>query len=131
MTKLIWHIDRAKFQFQYEAEYQSWRPDPQVFFELGSSSADDVGAKIFVGLFGIKIYEHVSNLNAFEYSEFTAYLGIQYLLQDGFSLYSYIIFAFAGVGSFDESERVTKEQLCRHFAGLVRDYHTAMNQLPL
>jgi len=74
--------------------------------------------------------EHVSNLNAFNDSEFTAYIGIQYQIQDGFSLDSRIASARARVASVDESERVTKEQLRQQVAGLVRDYQAAKNQLP-
>jgi adhesin transport system outer membrane protein len=74
--------------------------------------------------------EHVSNLNAFEDSEFTAYIGIQYQLQDGFSLDSRIASARARVASVDESERLAKEQLRQQVAGLVRDYQAAKNQLP-
>lgn len=74
--------------------------------------------------------EHVSNLNSLDESEFTAYIGIQYQLQDGFSLDSRIASAKARVASIDESERLTKEQLRQQVAGLVRDYQAAKNQLP-
>jgi adhesin transport system outer membrane protein len=74
--------------------------------------------------------EHISDLNAFDNSNFTAYIGIQYQLQDGFSLDSRIASARARVASVDESERLTKEQLRQQVAGLVRDYQAAKNQLP-
>jgi len=64
MTKLIWHIDRAKFQFEDEADYESWKADPQVFFEFSPSSADDAGENIFVDPFEIEIYEQVTEPNS-------------------------------------------------------------------
>ena len=44
---LIWHIDRAKFNFEDPSDYEEWKKNKSVFFELTPSAADDFGEAVF------------------------------------------------------------------------------------
>jgi hypothetical protein len=55
MTKLIWHIDRAKFSFHDSAEYDAWKGNKAVRFEWAPSQADDPGESLFEDPFEIEL----------------------------------------------------------------------------
>ena len=59
MTKLVWHIDRAKFKFEEAEDYEGWKANPEVFFEFSPSSADDAGSHLFADAYDIEVYEKV------------------------------------------------------------------------
>ena len=37
----VWHIDRAKFVFDDPTEYETWKQEKKVFFEIDPSASDD------------------------------------------------------------------------------------------
>jgi len=43
----VWHIDRAKFVFEDAEEYEQWKKEKKVFFEMDPSGADDGGDELF------------------------------------------------------------------------------------
>ena len=43
----IWHIDRAKFLFEDASEYEAWKKEKKVYFEMDPSGSDDGGEKLF------------------------------------------------------------------------------------
>ena len=45
--KLIWHIDRAKFEFSDQSEIISWENNPVVNFEFSPAESDDGGESVF------------------------------------------------------------------------------------
>lgn len=45
---LVWHIDRAKFNFEDPSDYEEWKKTKSVYFELSPSAADDMGEAVFV-----------------------------------------------------------------------------------
>jgi len=47
MTQLVWHIDRAKFEFENVTDIDEWKNNPKVFFEFFPSSADEPGDDLF------------------------------------------------------------------------------------
>jgi len=46
--KLVWHIDRAKFEFSDPAEIDTWETNPVVNFEFSPAESDDGGESVFV-----------------------------------------------------------------------------------
>jgi len=60
MTKLVWHIDRAKFLFEDPKDYTEWKKSPDIFFEFSPSSADETGENLFSEAYDIEIYEQVT-----------------------------------------------------------------------
>mgnify|MGYP000285966248 CR=1 FL=1 len=61
MTKLIWHIDRAKFVFDNEDDFKKWQEDPEIFFEFSPTSADEPGEELFEDVYDIEIYRKVDD----------------------------------------------------------------------
>lgn len=59
MTQLIWHIDRAKFEFEDANDLSEWMKNPEVFFEFSPSSADEPGEELFEDVFDMEIYQKV------------------------------------------------------------------------
>ena len=55
MTKLIWHIDRAKFSFDDASEYESWKAGQKVRFEWSPSAADSAGENLFEDAYDIEM----------------------------------------------------------------------------
>lgn len=45
--KLIWHIDRAKFEFSDPSEIDAWEKNPVVNFEFSPTQSDDGGCSVF------------------------------------------------------------------------------------
>ena len=43
----VWHIDRAKFVFEDASEYEAWKKDKKVYFEMDPSGSDDGGEELF------------------------------------------------------------------------------------
>jgi hypothetical protein len=46
-VNLVWHIDRAKFQFDNQEKYEEWKGHKKVFFEFSPGNADDSGEDLF------------------------------------------------------------------------------------
>lgn len=63
MTKLVWHIDRAIFEFSDAEEYREWSENPIVRFEWTPSGADEPGEDLFVDPFDIEIDMAVTDVN--------------------------------------------------------------------
>lgn len=61
MTKLIWHIDRAKFVFDNKDDFMKWQENPEIFFEFSPSSADEPGEELFEDVYDIEIYRKVDD----------------------------------------------------------------------
>ena len=64
MTKLVWHIDRAKFEFENVSDIEEWKSNPDVFFEFSPSSADEPGDDLFVDVYDIEIYQKIEGNNS-------------------------------------------------------------------
>ena len=45
---LVWHIDRARFEFSDPSEIEEWQKTKQVNFEFSPSESDDGGESVFV-----------------------------------------------------------------------------------
>jgi hypothetical protein len=43
----VWHIHRAKFAFEDASEYEAWKKEKKVYFEMDPSGADDGGDALF------------------------------------------------------------------------------------
>lgn len=43
----VWHIDRAKFLFEDASEYEAWKKEKKVYFEMDPSGSDDGGEELF------------------------------------------------------------------------------------
>jgi hypothetical protein len=61
MTKLIWHIDRAKFVFDNQDDFTKWQENPEIFFEFSPTSADEPGEDLFEDVYDIEIYRKVDD----------------------------------------------------------------------
>jgi hypothetical protein len=44
---LVWHVSRAKFVFEDKAEYERWKGEKKVFFEMTPETSDDGGEAVF------------------------------------------------------------------------------------
>ena len=60
---LIWHIDRAKFNFEDSSDYEEWKKTKSVFFEFSPSASDDMGEAIFVDANDVEDDFEVTNEN--------------------------------------------------------------------
>jgi len=63
MATIIWHIDRAKFSFDDNSEYEQWKSEKKVFFEFTPSQADDGGDAIFPDAGEIETWFEVTEKN--------------------------------------------------------------------
>ena len=43
----VWHIKRAKFLFEDASEYEAWKKEKKVYFEMDPSGSDDGGEELF------------------------------------------------------------------------------------
>lgn len=43
----VWHISRARFSFEDLNEYEKWKQEEKVSFEIDPSNSDDRGAGLF------------------------------------------------------------------------------------
>lgn len=47
MTHFIWHIDRAKFDFEDRRDYESWQDERKIFFQIDPSLSDAPVLQLF------------------------------------------------------------------------------------
>jgi len=66
--KLVWHIDRAKFEVGDADELQSWVKNPTINFEFSPAESDDGGESVFTNPDDISDYFRVSEGNGSKFS---------------------------------------------------------------
>jgi hypothetical protein len=62
--KLIWHIDRASFEFSDSSEIDNWESNPAINFEFSPGESDDGGESVFANPDEASKYFALNNANS-------------------------------------------------------------------